>query len=153
MVRTARARLWAGCPAVPRCPLHYTRCLSRVWGQSCRSPVQWPFSHSGSASMCPGGPSSVEAGVRLAGPLPQSPPARGVQQHPGRTRVCSRPLPAAAETWRSAAEGFGVAKAARLVRDDAYEEMGAAYQCVLTAALDAARVISRTCQSMERTPI
>jgi hypothetical protein len=29
-----------------------------------------------------------------------------------------------------------MAKAARLVRDDAYEEMGAAYQCVLTAALD-----------------
>lgn len=31
-----------------------------------------------------------------------------------------------------------MAKAARLVRDDAYEEMAAAYQCVLAAALDAA---------------
>jgi len=53
----------------------------------------------------------------------------------------------------SPTQSLVVAKAARLVRDDAYEEMGAAYQCVLTAALDAARVISRTCQSMERTPI
>lgn len=31
-----------------------------------------------------------------------------------------------------------MAKAARLVRDDAYDEMGTAYQCVLTAVLDAA---------------
>ena len=31
-----------------------------------------------------------------------------------------------------------MAKAARLVRDDAYEEMGSAYQCVLIAILDAA---------------
>jgi hypothetical protein len=31
-----------------------------------------------------------------------------------------------------------MAKAVRVVRDDAYEEMGAAYQCVLTAALDTA---------------
>lgn len=31
-----------------------------------------------------------------------------------------------------------MAKAARLVRDNAYEEMGASYQCVVTAALDAA---------------
>ncbi|MGL6072995.1 MAG: hypothetical protein ACRC8S_02415 [Fimbriiglobus sp.] len=31
-----------------------------------------------------------------------------------------------------------MAKAVRVVRDDAYEEMGAAYQCVLAAALDAA---------------
>ena len=31
-----------------------------------------------------------------------------------------------------------MAKAARLVRDDAYEEIGAAYQCALTAALDTA---------------
>jgi hypothetical protein len=31
-----------------------------------------------------------------------------------------------------------MAKAVRVVRGDAYEEMGAAYQCVLTAALDAA---------------
>src|SRR4051812_49236012 len=31
-----------------------------------------------------------------------------------------------------------MARAAQLVRDDAYEELGAAYQCVLTAALDAA---------------
>jgi hypothetical protein len=31
-----------------------------------------------------------------------------------------------------------MAEAVRVVRDDAYEEMGAAYQCVLTAALDAA---------------
>src|SRR4051812_16463202 len=31
-----------------------------------------------------------------------------------------------------------MAKPTRLVRDDAYEEMGSAYQCVLIAALDAA---------------
>lgn len=31
-----------------------------------------------------------------------------------------------------------MAKAVRVVRDEAYEEMGAAYQCVLAAALDAA---------------
>jgi hypothetical protein len=31
-----------------------------------------------------------------------------------------------------------MARAVRLVRDDAYEEMGAAYQCVLTGLLDAA---------------
>ncbi len=30
-----------------------------------------------------------------------------------------------------------MAKAARLVRDEAYDEMGAAYQCVVTATLDA----------------
>src|SRR5262249_11255438 len=34
--------------------------------------------------------------------------------------------------------GARMAKAMRLVRDDAYEEMGSAYQCVLIAVLDAA---------------
>src|SRR5262245_42659272 len=59
MVRTAQERLWFGRPAIPRCPLHYTRRLRHVWGQSCRSPVRWPFPKSGSASVCPG---PLEAG-------------------------------------------------------------------------------------------
>src|SRR5688572_4574838 len=93
------------------------------------SPVVGFFSGRVAVACLTGGRRAVS--LPAAGPSPAAGtanPAGG-----GRVRLRRRNL-----ITSSVAEGARMTKAVRLVRDDTYEEMGAAYQCVLAAALDTA---------------